>query len=211
VLFSKRIENTLLRLDADVQDVRQLCQDAIVHKMRAVCCMPRDVAECRRFLTGSDVLVVAVINFPLSGSCAKLCALESQNAVADGADELDYVVDLRALRSGKLELVRDGVRNVVDSGAVPVKAILETGILTPEAMAHGAMAAEAGGAAFVKTSTGFGPRGAESLDIEVLRLAVQNRMGIKASGGIRTREIADRLVLAGADLLGSSSGPNILS
>jgi deoxyribose-phosphate aldolase len=211
VHFARRIEHTLLRLDAQDQDVRRLCKEAIAHKFRSVCCLPRDVVECRRLLTGFDILVVTVINFPLSSARTKLCALESQQAVADGADELDYVLDVRALRSGKLEKVRDGVLNVVEAGGVPVKAILETGLLTAEEMAHGAIAAEAGGACFVKTSTGFGPRGAEPLDVEVLRLAVQNRLGIKASGGIHTRESADRLVLAGADLIGTSHGPKLVS
>lgn len=211
VHFGGRIENTLLRQDATAQDVRGLCKDAITHKMRAVCCLPRDVSECRRLLTGSGVLVVTVVNFPLSGATEQTNSVAIYQAVASGADEIDYVVDLRALRSGMLEFVRDGVGSAVQAAQVPVKAIIETGILTPEEMAHGAIAVEAGGAAFVKTSTGFGPRGAEPGDVEIIRLSIQNRLGIKASGGIRSRELADRLVLAGADLIGTSAGSKLLT
>ncbi len=207
VSFAKRIEHTLLKTDAREQDVIQLCSEARAGGFRSVCCLPRDVSPCRALLDESGVLVVTVVNFPLAGSAAGVMEYECGRVIQDGADEIDMVVDIRALRAGDLGTVRDGVARVVEaaSGHV-VKAILETSFLTQRQIVEGSLAAEAGGAVYVKTSTGFGPRGANVEDVTSMRAAVEDRVGIKAAGGIRDHTFAAKLVEVGADLIGTSSG-----
>ncbi|MCK9459355.1 MAG: deoxyribose-phosphate aldolase [Proteobacteria bacterium] len=201
-----RIEHTLLASSATEEDVRRVCREAERHELRAVCCLPRDVAACRRRLDGTAVLVVTVLDFPLAGGGA--AEDECRRAVEAGADEVDMVVDLRALRSGRLVVAARGVRRVVKAArGRPVKVILETGLLTPEQIAAGAAVVEIGGAAFAKTSTGYGPRGANVEDIRILRAVLGDRLGIKASGGIRDSKAAEAMVAAGADLIGTSNGP----
>ena len=201
-----RIEHTLLASGATEEDVRRVCREAERYEFRAVCCLPRDVAACQRRLEGTMVLVVTVLDFPLAGGGA--AEEECRRAVEAGADEVDMVVDLRALRSGRLVTAARGVRRVVKAArGRPVKVILETGLLTPEQIAAGAAVAEIGGASFAKTSTGYGPRGASVEDIRILRAVLGDRLGIKASGGIRDRAAAEAMVAAGADLIGTSNGP----
>jgi len=208
--MADRVEHTLLRAGAGAGDLERLCAEARAGRFRAVCVLPRDVAAARGLLDGSGVLVVTVVNFPLASLPPEMAAAETRALAAAGADEIDMVADLRALRSGEVEGARDGVAMVVEAAAGrPVKVILETGLLEPGQIATGCAAALAGGAAFVKTSTGFGPRGASVEDIEIMRLCVGERLGIKASGGIRDRAFAERLVAAGADLIGTSAGPAV--
>jgi len=201
-----RIEHTLLASSATEDDVRRVCREAERHEFRAVCCLPRDVASCQRRLEGTAVLVVTVLDFPLAGGGA--AEVECRRAVEAGADEVDMVVDLRALRSSRLVAAARGVQRVVKAArGRPVKVILETGLLTPEQIAAGAAVAERGGASFAKTSTGYGPRGASAEDVRILRAVLGDRLGIKASGGIRDRAAAEAMVAAGADLIGTSNGP----
>lgn len=203
-----RIEHTLLSTAATDDDVRRVCREAEAHAFRAVCCLPRDVAACRRRLEGTSSLVVTVLDFPLAQGGAAGAEAECRRAVEAGADEVDMVIDVRALKAGKLAAAAAGVRRVVKAaGRRPVKVILETALLTPGQIAQGAAVAEAGGAAYVKTSTGFSTRGASEEDVRILRAAVGDRLGIKASGGIRDRAAAERMIAAGADLIGTSNGP----
>jgi deoxyribose-phosphate aldolase len=203
-----RIEHTLLAASASDEDVRRVCREAEQHEFRAVCCLPRDVASCKRRLDGTNVLVVTVLDFPLAGGGEGAAEAICRRALEAGADEVDMVVDIRALRAGDLVAAAKGVKRVVQAAAGhPVKVILETGFLTPEQIAAGAAVAEVGGAAFAKTSTGYGPRGASVDDIRILRAALGDRLGIKASGGIRDRAAAEAMVEAGADLIGTSNGP----
>jgi deoxyribose-phosphate aldolase len=206
--FAKRIEHTLLKPDSSKADVTVACEAAKEYGFRSVCCFPKDVARCRDLLGGTDILIVTVLNFPLAGCAPSVVDFECRGALEDGADEVDMVADLRALIHGNLGAVRDGVARIVASaGSKPVKVILETGLLTKEQIVFGVAAAEAGGALYVKTSTGFGPRGASVDDVAIMRAAVGGRLGVKASGGIKRRAFAKELVDAGADLIGTSSGP----
>lgn len=203
-----RIEHTLLAASATDEDVRRVCREAEEHEFRAVCCLPRDVAYCKRRLDGTNVLVVTVLDFPLAGGGEGAAEAACRRAIEAGADEVDMVVDIRALRAGDLVAATRGVKRVVAAAAGhPVKVILETGLLTTEQIVAGAAAAEIGGASFAKTSTGYGPRGASVEDIRILRTALGDRLGIKASGGIRDRAAAEAMVKAGADLIGTSNGP----
>ncbi len=209
--FAKRIEHTLLNAGASDEDVNRLCQDALEEGFRSVCCLPRDVVRCHRLLQDSGVLVVTVIDFPLGAGTPDAARFECERVVTNGADEVDMVVDVRALRIGDLGSVRDGIADVVAAAkGRPVKTILETGLLTQRQIVGGCVAAEAGGADYVKTSTGFGPRGASVQDVALMRAAVGNRLGIKAAGGIRTHAFVLELVEAGADLIGTSSGADCL-
>jgi len=202
-----RIEHTLLSAAASDDDVERLCREAAAHRFRAVCCLPRDVPRCRALLEGTGVLAVTVLDFPLASGLPGGAAAECARAIDAGADEVDLVVDVRALMRGEPETARDGAASVVAAArGRPVKVILETGLLDPSRIVEGSIAAEAAGAAFVKTCTGFGPRGATEEDVALIRLAVEDRMGVKASGGIRDRRAALRMVAAGADVLGTSSG-----
>jgi deoxyribose-phosphate aldolase len=203
-----RIEHTLLGISAIDADLERLCREAREHRFRGVCCLPRDVARSCELLQGSGVLVVTVLDFPLSSGTRPVAVEECRRVIAAGADEVDMVVDVRALKQGNPAAARDHVALVVEAaGAHAVKVILETGALDPELIIDGCAAAEAGGAAFVKTATGFGPRGASLEDIRLMRAAVGQRLGVKASGGIRTADDARQMVAAGADVLGTSSGP----
>ncbi len=209
--MSARIEHTLLRTDAAAADVTRLCVEARDHRFRSVCCLPRDVAKCSRLLDGTGVLVVTVLNFPLAGSSLEMTDFECNRVIDDGADEVDLVVDVRLLKEHKLIAVRNSISRVVETaGGRPVKVILETGLLRPEEIVAGVVCAEAAGAAYVKTSTGFGPRGASEEDVALMRHVVGDRLGVKASGGIRERQFARRLVELGADLLGTSAGPKLI-
>lgn len=203
-----RIEHTLLGVSATDAEVERLCREALEHRFRGVCCLPRDVARCHGMLADSGVLVVTVLDFPLAGGTPAEAAAECGRVIDAGANELDMVIDVRALLQGDLAAARDGVARVVAAaGSHPVKVILETGALDPAQIIDGCAVSEAGGAAFVKTATGFGPRGASEEDMRIMRACVGDRLGVKASGGIRTRDDAERMVRAGADVLGTSSGP----
>ncbi|MCP4679280.1 MAG: deoxyribose-phosphate aldolase [Deltaproteobacteria bacterium] len=209
--FAERIEHTLLNTKASDDDVAHLCKEALEEGFRAVCCLPRDVVMCRKLLQDSKILVVTVVDFPLGSCTLDVARFECERVIENGADEVDMVVDIRALRLGDLGSVRDGIAGVVAAAqGRPVKTILETGLLTQQQIVGGCVAAEAGGAAYVKTSTGFGPRGAGTQDVALMRAAVGNRIGIKAAGGIRTHAFARELVEAGADLIGTSSGSDCL-
>jgi len=203
-----RIEHTLLGMGATDADVARVCREVVEHSFRGVCCLPRDVGSCRAALDGSGALVVTVLDFPLSGGTAADAAEQCRRVVDLGADELDMVIDVRAVRRDDVAAARDGVRRVVEAAqGHPVKVILETGLLSIEQIVVGCVAAEAGGAAFVKTCTGFGPRGATEQDVTLIRAALGARLGLKASGGIGNRDWAARLVGLGADVIGTSKGP----
>lgn len=210
--MAARIEHTLLRVDAAAVDVTRLCVEARENRFRSVCCLPRDVAKCSRLLEDTGVLVVTVLNFPLAGSSLEMVDFECRKVIEDGADEVDLVIDVRSLKEGKLIAVRNGISSVVETaGGRPVKVILETGLLRPEEIVEGVVCSEAAGAAYVKTSTGFGPRGASEEDVVLMRHIVGDRLGVKASGGIRETVFARRLVELGADLLGTSAGPKLIA
>lgn len=207
--LASRIEHTLLGVATTAADVELLCRDAGTYRFRAVCCLQRDVARCRKLLSGSGVLVVTVVDFPLAGGLRPALAAECAQAIETGADEVDVMADVRSLIQGDLGIMRDTVARVVEAArGRGVKVILETGFLTAEQIVDGCAAAEAGGAAFVKTASGFGPRGATVEDVRIMRAAVGDRLGVKAAGGIRTREDVERFVAAGADVIGTSSGPS---
>ena len=206
------IDHTLLRPEATTAEVEQACEEARRYGFAGVCVRPAHVALVARLLAGCPARAIAVVDFPRGSAQTAAKVDEARAAIAAGAQELDMVVNLGALQRRDYALVLGDIQAVVEMARPrPVKVILETGALGGEEKAIGAALAKAAGAAFVKTSTGFGPGGATVGDVALLRQVVGPEMGVKASGGIRTAADARRMVEAGASRIGTSSGVAIVS
>ncbi len=205
--LAKYIDHTLLKADAAVSDIVKLCEEAAEHRFAAVCVNPVYVELAAHILAGSGVKVATVVGFPLGATYTAVKVLETQQAIQRKADEIDMVVNIAAAKAGLWDAVTDDIRQVVAAAAgQPVKVILETALLSDDEKRHACEAALAAGASYVKTSTGFGPGGATEEDVRLMRAAVGDRAGVKASGGIRTKEQAERMIAAGATRLGTSAG-----
>jgi deoxyribose-phosphate aldolase len=204
--LASMIDHTLLRPEADAREVERLCVEALRFGFATVCVQPVWVARAAHTLAGSRVGVASVVAFPHGANLTSIKVAEAARARDDGATELDVVANLASIRAGDDAALRDEVAAVVKAArGAAVKVILETTFWSPERIANAARAAVAGGAAFVKTSTGFNAGGATEDAVRVLRAAVGPHVGVKASGGIRTRAQALGLVAAGASRLGASS------
>jgi len=205
------IDHTLLKPEATAVQVRELCAEAVEFGFASVCVNPSHVPLVAELLGGSNVKVCTVIGFPLGANASLTKLNEAKLAVAQGASELDMVINVGALKSGMDDLVRDDIRGVVEAGghSAITKVILETALLTPEEIGRACCLARDAGAAFVKTSTGFGPGGATVEDVALMRRTVGRSMGVKASGGIGTRQDAADMIAAGATRIGASAGVRI--
>ena len=204
------IEHTLLRPDATINDIIRLCDEAEAASLYAVCVHPVYVELAANRLRGTNVKVVTVVGFPLGASLGPVKAMEARLAVEGHADEIDMVMNLAAAKNGQWDAVVADIKLVVASAAPkPVKVIIETALLTDEEKRSACQAVIDGGAAFVKTSTGFANGGATVEDVHLLAAAAGGKIGIKASGGIRTYEQASKLIEAGATRIGTSAGPAI--
>lgn len=201
------IDHTALKPEAKRSKIRQLCEEALVYRFAAVCVNPVHVEYASQLLADSSVKVCCVIGFPLGATLSSVKAYEAREAVRRGAQEVDMVMNVGALREENYDLVRSDIEAVVSAadGAL-VKVILETGLLTDDEKRQACLLAREAGAAFVKTSTGFGPMGATPHDVKLMRETVGSSMGVKAAGGIRTFKDALRLIKAGANRLGTSAG-----
>lgn len=209
--LAKLIDHTLLKPDATPEAIARLCREAVEHGFASVCVNPANVARAATHLRDTPVKVCTVIGFPLGATTPLVKAFEVRDAVANGADELDMVLNVGALKAGDHGLVARDIRSVVEAaGGRLVKVILETGLLTDEEKVAACRLAVEAGASFVKTSTGFGPGGATVEDVRLMRATVGPDLGVKASGGIRDRAAAERMVEAGATRLGTSSGVAIV-
>lgn len=200
------IDHALLRPELTPNDVEDGCAVAARFHTATVCCRPMDIVRCGKALAGSGVGVITVIGFPHGANASAIKAAEGERALADGAVELDMVLPIGLVRAGDRAGVEADVAAVVAiAGGRPVKVILETGYLSTAEIVLACHAAEAAGAAFVKTSTGYGPRNASIEDVTLMRASVSSRVQVKAAGGIR--DLADALALmeAGATRLGTSS------
>jgi deoxyribose-phosphate aldolase len=210
--LARRLDHTLLRPDATIADVERICAEAIEHRLFGVCVNPINVERVSRALEGTDSKTVSVVAFPFGASSVGAKVFEAGEAVAHGAEELDMVVNQAALRGAERRVVLEEIASVVrEVSPRPVKVILETGALDDAQKTLGCLLALEAGAAFVKTSTGFGPGGATTTDVALMRRVLGNKMGIKASGGIRSAAFAVALVAAGADRLGTSRSLDLLS
>lgn len=204
------IDHTLLKPTASVSDIITLCEQARTHRFAAVCVPPCYVGLAANQLADTDVAVATVIGFPLGSSTTAIKVAETKDAVLNKADEIDMVVNVGAIKSEAWDAVTDEIRAVVAAAEDSlVKVIIETSQLTDEEKVRTCQAVIAGGAAFVKTSTGFIGGGATVEDVSLLARTIQeseSNCRIKASGGIRTKEDALRMIEAGADRIGTSAG-----
>jgi len=208
------IEHTLLAPGASPADVDRLCDEAREHHLLAVCVNGVHVRRCAERLRGSSVFVCAVVGFPLGASHPDVKVNEARVALQDGARELDMVLQVGALRAGEHAFVAREIAAVVaeaQGARARVKVILETGLLAPAEVAAACELSETAGAAFVKTCTGFGPRGATREDVVLMRASVSAHVGVKAAGGVRSARLARELLAAGATRIGSSASLAILA
>lgn len=206
------MDYTLVSAEAGAKAFIDLCEEAVADGYYGVCVSGGWVRLCRERLSGTKAKVSAVVGFPLGAHATRAKAFEASAALDDGASEIDMVLPVGRLADGDYESVERDISAVVQAvqGGALVKVILETGMLTAERITDGAKIAEAAGADYIQTSTGFGGRGATVADIGLLRSAVSAEMGIKASGGIRSAQSAIELLTAGATRIGSSSGNAII-
>jgi len=206
------IDHTLLKPDATREEVEQLCREAAQFCFASVCVNPNWVALCREMLRGSGVKVCTVIGFPLGAHLPDIKAYETRRAIEQGAEEVDMVINIGALKSRDYALVEQDIHGVVNAaaGRALVKVILETALLTRDEKVMGSTLAKAAGADYVKTSTGFAGGGATVEDVQLMRETVGPEMGVKASGGVRTKEDAEKMVAAGATRFGASAGVKII-
>lgn len=206
--LANTIDHTLLRPDCTEAQITQLCQEARAHSFASACVPPCYVSLAARELSGSGVAVCTVIGFPLGYNSPRVKFREAEIALGEGATELDLVLNVSALKSGNLDVVKAEVEDLADLADVHdalLKVIIETALLTDEEIEIAAQLCAEAGAHFVKTSTGFASRGASVADVELLRRVLPPAVRIKASGGIRTRAQALALLAAGADRLGTSN------
>ena len=207
------IDHTLLKPNATRDQVTKLCKEADQYKFASVCVNPANVKLCAQLLKNSPAKVCSVVGFPLGASLPETKAFETENAIRDGAQEIDMVINIGALKDRDLELVARDILAVVKAakpaGAL-VKVIIETSLLTDEEKQIVCLLAKEAGANFVKTSTGFSTGGATAEDVALMRHTVGPLMGVKASGGVRSKEDLDKMVRAGATRIGASAGVRIV-
>ncbi len=206
------IDHTFLRPDAVRSDFARLCKEAIRHSFATVCVNSAHVALCTSLLADRQVSIAATVGFPLGASNLAAKSAEAARAVLDGASEIDMVCQIGALKDRLQDVFVDDIRRVVDEAdGRAVKVILETCLLTDEEKRRGARWTRIAGAAFVKTSTGFGGGGATEDDVRLLRVELGPDFGVKASAGIRDAATADTMIAAGANRLGTSAGVAIVT
>ena len=207
------IDHTLLKPDATGADIRKLCAEARQYGFASVCVNPFWVPVAATELAGTSVKVCTVVGFPLGASATEVKSFETGVAMAEGAREIDMVINIGALRGGDHDAVREDIVAVVDTahlGGAIVKVILETALLTKEQKVTACLLARIAGADFVKTSTGFSSGGATVEDVTLMRQVVGAEMGVKASGGVRTLDDLKRMVAAGATRVGASASVQII-
>ncbi|MGE5576806.1 MAG: deoxyribose-phosphate aldolase [Syntrophothermus sp.] len=210
--LARMIDHTLLKPDATFEAISKLCEEADEYGFASVCVNPCNVALAAHLLEESDVKVCTVIGFPLGASTTVVKVLETRDAIANGASEVDTVINIGALKSQDYGLVLKDIQAVVEAaGEAVVKVIIETALLTREEKVKASLLAQQAGADFVKTSTGFASGGATVEDIKLIRETVGPEMGIKASGGIRDKAAAQAMVKAGATRIGASASVAIVT
>ncbi len=209
--IARIIDHTLLKPDATAEQIQQLCQEALTYDFASVCVNPTWVPLSADLLHDASPAVCTVIGFPLGANLPEVKAFETKACIEQGAQEVDMVINVGALKSGDLDLVERDIKGVVQAaGGVTVKVIIETALLTEEEKITACKLSQSAGADFVKTSTGFSGGGATVADIELMRRVVGPDMGVKASGGIRNAADARAMIAAGATRLGVSSGIQIM-
>ena len=204
----KTIDHTLLKQTATREDIRKLCREAVDYGFYSVCVQPVYVSDCADFLKDAPQIKIAcVVGFPMGETKTETKVFETKRAVADGADEIDMVICISAVKNANYSYVKREIRQIVKAAkGAPVKVILETSLLSHEEMIKAVQCAKDAGAAFVKTSTGYFGEGAKTEDVRLLKETVKGACSVKASGGIRDAVQFRAMLGAGADRIGTSSG-----
>lgn len=210
--IAQYIDHTILKADATKEQIEMLCHEAKEYSFASVCINPFWVSTAAQILKDSEVKVCTVIGFPLGATTTETKIFETENAIQNGATEIDMVINIGALKDGNDELVEKDIYQVVEAakGKALTKVIIETALLTEEEKVRACELSVKAGADFVKTSTGFSTAGATVEDIALMRKIVGSEIGVKASGGVRTREDASKMIEAGATRIGASSGITIV-
>ena len=209
--YNKMIDHTVLKADTPLETVKKICDEAMEYGFASVCINPCHVAYCSDYLKDSDVNVCTVIGFPLGANTSAVKAFETKDAIANGADEIDMVMNIGALKDKNYDLVRDDVKAVVEAAnGTLVKVILETCLLTEDEIKKACELCVEAKADYVKTSTGFSTRGATIEDVRIMKEAVHGKAKVKAAGGVRTPEDMVKIVAAGADRIGTSAGCSLV-
>jgi len=212
--LARMIDHTILKADATVDEIKNLCEEARRYHFVSVCVNPGFVPLCADLLRGTDVKVCTVIGFPLGATSTESKRFEAEDAISKGAREIDMVINIGRLKSKDNEYVANDVRQVVLAAkreGVVSKVILETALLTDEEKIIACLICKEAGADFVKTSTGFSKGGATVGDVALMRFVVGSSVGVKASGGIKTKEDAQAMIASGADRIGASASVKIIS
>ena len=208
--LAKYIDHTILKAVATKQDVTKLCAEAAQYGFASVCVNPFWVSLCADLLKGSGVKVCTVIGFPLGANASKVKAFEAELAIKEGADEVDMVINIGALKSGMFDVVKEDIAAVRESSkGKTLKVIIETSYLTEEEKKPVCKICAEGGVDVVKTTTGFTDAGATAADVKLM--AEASGLAVKASGGIRSKEDALKMIEAGASRLGTSAGVKIVA
>jgi deoxyribose-phosphate aldolase len=210
---ARKIDHTLLKPDASQDQIAQLCYEARTYHFASVCVNPAHVRLAAQLLKESGVAVCTVIGFPLGATAPTVKAYETQQAIRDGASEIDMVINIGALKSSDYKAVHDDIGAVVraaHAGNALVKVIIEAALLSDEEKIVACQLSKSAGADYVKTSTGFGPGGATVEDVSLMRRVVGPAMGIKAAGGVGSYSDAQAMIAAGATRLGASAGVKIV-
>ena len=209
--LNKYIDHTILKATASSSDVQKLCEDAIEHEFYSVCVNGCYVADAKQLLQGTDVKVAAVVGFPLGAMTTAAKVFEAKEAVENGASEIDMVINVAKLKDGEFEYVENEIRQIKEAiGDNVLKVIIETCYLTDEEKVKACELSLVAKADFVKTSTGFGTGGATYEDVKLMKSVVGDNAKVKASGGVRDKETAQKYVELGAERLGTSSGIDIV-
>jgi deoxyribose-phosphate aldolase len=211
--IARLIDHTLLKPDATQNEIAKLCAEALQYHFASVCVNPWNVGQAAEILRGSDVKVCTVVGFPLGATLPEVKVFEAQKSIERGAQEIDMVINIGALKSGRFGAVEADIHGVVNAshhGKAICKVIIETCLLTRDEKIQASLTAKNAGADFVKTSTGFSTAGATPEDVRLIRETIGPSTGIKAAGGVRTLEDLQNMVAAGATRIGASAGVKII-
>jgi len=206
------IDHTLLKPEATIQEIEKLCREAVEHQFCSVCVNPYWISTVRQFLNGSNVKICTVVGFPLGASLSKTKKHETQDSLEAGADEIDMVMNIGAALENHWNFIEHEVHELSSlTKGKTLKVIFETCLLNPEQIKNACKASEAGGANYVKTSTGFSKGGATPEAVSLMRSSVSCHIGVKASGGVRDRATAEKMIEVGATRLGTSASVAIVT
>ncbi len=211
---ARMIDHTLLKADATIDDIKKLCSEAKEYHFASVCINPAFVPMADKELNGTDVKVCTVVGFPLGATSVAAKRAETETALKEGAEEIDMVINIGMLKSGEYDYVFNDINQVVLAAKkrnAVCKVIIETSLLTDEEKIKACLIAKKAKADFVKTSTGFSTGGATASDVALMKYVVGSSVGVKASGGIRSREDAEAMIESGADRIGASASVKIVT